>query len=181
MPSRHQGSPRQALALDTYVKLQRAAGAIAGALAPAIAAAGLSESQFGVLEALLHPGPMHQCDLAARILKSSGNMTMVVGNLAKRRLVRRERSARDRRFIRVHLTAEGERLIRGAFPGHAARITRLLGALTAAEQRELGRLCKKVGVVVAGGTLRGDNSLILSDSRLAASHSLSAARGSAPP
>ena len=54
MPSRHRGSPREILALDTYVKLERATGAVAGALAPHLAAAGLSESQFGVLAFLQH-------------------------------------------------------------------------------------------------------------------------------
>ena len=150
MPNRYRGSPREILALDTYVELERATGAVAGALAPHLAAAGLSESQFGVLEALLHVGPMHQCDLAERILKSSGNMTVVIGNLEKRGLVRRERSALDRRFIRVHLTAAGERLVRRVFPAHAARITALLGALSGPEQRDLGRLCRKLGLAAAG-------------------------------
>jgi MarR family transcriptional regulator, 2-MHQ and catechol-resistance regulon repressor len=145
MPGRYKGAPSELLALGAYVKLERAASALAGALAPHLDAAGLSESQFGVLEALLHLGPLHQCDLAARILKSSGNMTLVVGNLEKRGLVRRERSAVDRRFNRVHLTAEGERLVRAVFPPHAARITGLMGALTAAEQRALARLCRKLG------------------------------------
>ena len=150
MPSRHKGSPGEVLALGAYVKLERAASAVAAALAPHIGAAGLSESQFGVLEALLHLGPLHQCDLAERILKSSGNMTMVIRNLEKRGLVRRERSAVDRRFNRVHLTAEGERLVRAVFPPHAVRITALMRALTPAEQRALARLCRKLGRAAAG-------------------------------
>jgi MarR family 2-MHQ and catechol resistance regulon transcriptional repressor len=150
MPGRYKGSPGEVLALGAYVKLERAASSVGGALAPHIAAAGLSESQFGVLEALLHLGPMHQCDLADRILKSSGNMTLVIRNLEKRGLVRRERSAVDRRFNRVHLTAEGERLVRAVFPPHAVRIMGLMGALTAAEQRTLARLCRKLGLAAAG-------------------------------
>jgi len=151
MPARHPGSARETLALDTYVKLSRATNSLDSRLAPGLSQAGLTESQFGVLEALLHVGPQHQCELAERILKSSGNMTMVIGNLERRGLVRRERSAGDRRFIEVHLTRQGEQLIRKLFPEHAERLTRLMETLTEGEQRTLGRLCRKLGLGAAAG------------------------------
>jgi MarR family 2-MHQ and catechol resistance regulon transcriptional repressor len=138
------------LALDTYVKLSRATNSLDGRLAPGLALAGLTESQFGVLEALLHVGPLHQCDLAERILKSSGNVTMVIGNLERRGLVRRARSTGDRRFIEVRLTRAGEQLVRKVFPDHAERLTRLMASLSAGEQRTLGRLCRKLGLAIAG-------------------------------
>jgi MarR family 2-MHQ and catechol resistance regulon transcriptional repressor len=151
LPVRYRGSAREALALDTYIKLSRATNSLDSRLAPGLAVAGLTESQFGVLEALLHLGPLHQRDLAKRILRSSGNMTMVIGNLERRGLVKRERSAGDRRFVEVRLTRTGERLIRRVFPGHAERLTRLVAALTGGEQRTLGRLCRKLGLAIVGG------------------------------
>ena len=141
----YRGAPEEVLALGTYVKLMRAAESLTARLSPRLAAHELTTSQFGVLEALHHLGPMHQCELAQRILKTSGNMTLVIDNLEKRGLVRRERSAEDRRFIKVHLTAQGERLISTIFPGHAEAITAELGILSDAEQRTLGKLCRKVG------------------------------------
>jgi MarR family 2-MHQ and catechol resistance regulon transcriptional repressor len=153
MPIRARQAPRQLLALGTYVKLARALDSVSHRLASGLAQANLTESQFGVLEALLHLGPLHQCDLAERILKSSGNMTMVVGNLERRRLVRRDRSATDRRFREVRLTPEGERLIRAVFAGHAERLAALMGVLTETEQRTLGRLCRKLGLAVQGVAL----------------------------
>jgi MarR family 2-MHQ and catechol resistance regulon transcriptional repressor len=84
MPSHHTGDACEVLALTTYIKLVRAAEAVSGRLWPRIAAAGPSESQFGVLEALDHLGPMHQCDLAERILKTSGNVTVVIKNKGTR-------------------------------------------------------------------------------------------------
>ncbi|HET8649031.1 MAG TPA: MarR family transcriptional regulator, partial [Gemmatimonadales bacterium] len=105
----------------------------------------LTTSQFGVLEALYHLGPMHQCELAQRILKTSGNMTLVIDNLEKRGLARRERSEEDRRFIRVHLTEAGHDLIERIFPGHADAIVAELAVLTADEQRQLGQLCRRLG------------------------------------
>ena len=148
MPARSLRSSREPLALGTFVKLARAADSLSRRLAPGLAAADLTESQFGVLEALLHLGPLHHCDLAERILKSSGNMTMVIGNLERRGLVRRQRSATDHRFLEVHLTPGGERLIRRVFAGHAERLTGLMGVLSETEQRTLGRLCRKLGLGV---------------------------------
>jgi MarR family 2-MHQ and catechol resistance regulon transcriptional repressor len=144
-PSRYRGERAERLALSTYLKLTRASESLWNRLAPGLARADLTTSQFGVLEALYHLGPMHQRDLGQRILKSSGNMTLVIDNLEKRGLVRRERSVEDRRFIQVHLTEEGERLIRRVFPGHAEAITRELAVLTQEEQRALGNLCRKLG------------------------------------
>ena len=44
------------------------------------------------------------------------------------------------------LTPQGRRLIQRVFPGHARRVADLMGALTADEQDQLGRLCKKLGL-----------------------------------
>ena len=70
---------------------------------------------------------------------------MVVGNLARRGLVRRIRGRRDRRFVTVTLTDKGRRLIGGLFQGHVRYVVREMGALTLGEQAELGRLCRRLG------------------------------------
>jgi MarR family 2-MHQ and catechol resistance regulon transcriptional repressor len=98
------------------------------------------------MEALYHLGPLSQGELAKKILKSSGNITMVIDNLEKRGLVKRERKAEDRRFYAVQLTVEGSRLIGRIFPRHAAKIVGEMNALTRTEQEELSRLCRKVGL-----------------------------------
>ena len=95
----------------------------------------------------MHLGPMCQRELGVKILKSSGNVTMVVDNLEKRGLVARRRSVEDRRVTEVDLTAKGRALIKGIFPRHAAEITAEMGRLTAAEQKQLGALCRKLGLV----------------------------------
>lgn len=142
------GTPRERLALRTFVKLVRAANGLSGRLNQSLADAGLTESQFGVLEALLHLGPLHQRDLAEKILRTNGNVTLVVDHLEKRGLVRRERGSADRRYIKVHLTAEGEALVQGLFPGHAARLADELSVLSEEEQHELGRLCRRLNMAV---------------------------------
>ena len=149
MPTHYEGSPRDVLALDTFVKLVRASGTVTGRLyAPLTRDHGITESQLGVLEALLHLGPMSQGQLCEKILRSGSNLTTVVDNLERRGWVRRERGE-DRRVQMVHLTGEGRRLIERVFPDHVRRIAELFGALTAAEQKELGRLCRKLGLASA--------------------------------
>jgi MarR family 2-MHQ and catechol resistance regulon transcriptional repressor len=108
-------------------------------------AAGLTESQFGVLEALDHLGPLCQTDLAAKILRSVGNLTTVIGNLERRGLVTRRIDAADRRVRLVELTSAGRSLIRSVFPDHARALVEALAVLTAEEQTALGELCKKLG------------------------------------
>ena len=145
MASRFQGTRAEERALDTYVKLRRAINTLGVREAEVMRSAGLTESQFGVLEAVLHLGPLCQREIAAKILKSAGNLTTVIDNLERRGLVERQRGLEDRRVIHVHLTADGERLIRDLFPRHVAALVQSFNVLTTAEQERLGELCRRLG------------------------------------
>lgn len=131
--------------MDTAIKLIRAAEVLMSRFSFLITPSGLTASQFGVLEVLLHLGPQCQSDLGRKLLKTSGNITLVVDNLEKRGLVRRKRGEGDRRFVTVCLTLEGERLIRELFPRYVEGMVQEMRLLTADEQEELGRLCRKLG------------------------------------
>lgn len=146
MGSRHTGPEAEVRALNAYIKLLRAADSVTARLSSRLTGAGLTTSQFGVLEALYHLGPLSQKELGRKLLKSGGNMTMVADNLERRGLIRRERGPGDMRVCTVHLTPVGEALIRAVFPGHAAAIAAEMSALTAVEQEELGRLARKLGL-----------------------------------
>ena len=148
MGTHHRGPEAEVRALDTFIKLSRAADTL-GSVAAAYAESGLTSSQFGTLETLYHLGPMCQTEIGKKILRSSGNITLVIDNLEKRGLVRREREEGDRRRVSVQLTPEGRTLIARVFPEHVTLITSALSALTPEEQAELGRLCKKLGRAVA--------------------------------
>lgn len=147
MPTKYAGTKSETRALNAYIKLVRAAESVTARLINHVAdQTGLTVTQFGVLEGLLHLGPMCQKDIAAKQLKSGGNITLVIDNLEKQRLVRRERSQEDRRLVIVSLTAKGEKLIADYFPHHARAIEHEMGALTAAEQDRLAALAKKLGL-----------------------------------
>ena len=146
MGTHYRGRPAEVRALNAYIKLVRATSAVGARLARRLAAHRLTATQLGVLEALLHLGPLGQRTLGEKLLMSGANITTVVDNLERRGLARRERSEEDRRNITVHLTTEGRRLITKVFPGHAAAIAEVFSVLTAAEQDELGQLTKKLGL-----------------------------------
>jgi len=136
---------RQQRALGAYVKLLRASESVHGEAMRSLAEEDITPSQFAVLEALYHVGPMCLSVLADKILKTSGNLTMVVGNLEKRGLVTRQQSTHDRRFVSAAITEKGKKLIARIFPEHATRITELMNRLTPREQETLAELCLKLG------------------------------------
>ncbi len=122
----------------------RAANAARTYAAQSLSGTGLTLTQFAVLEALYHLGPMSLSDIAEKILTTGGNLTMVVGNLEKRDLARRQQSPEDRRVLIVVLTPKGNALIRKLFPEHAAKITAFMAALSSTEQEELGDFCGRL-------------------------------------
>jgi MarR family 2-MHQ and catechol resistance regulon transcriptional repressor len=145
----YRGNKRTAQALDTFVKLMRAANSVSAATNPELAAANLTVSQFAVLEVLYHAGPLCLTEIARKILTTGGNLTLVVKNLEKRGLVQRKQSSDDRRYFSLHLTSKGKYLISEIFPKQASSISRVFEALAPEEQSELARLCKKLGTSAA--------------------------------
>lgn len=145
MPTHYKGRPEEVLALDTFIKLTRATNSVLTRLFRRGVIGELTQSQFGVLEALHHLGPMCPGEISSKLLRSGGNITLVIDNLEKLGLVRRQRDAEDRRLVRVSLTDEGQALISRIFPAQARAITEEMSPLTPEEQRHLGALCKKLG------------------------------------
>ena len=147
----YKGTRDEVRALGTFVKLVRAAESVTTRIHQHLIDAGLTVSQFGVLEALYHIGPLSQVNIAKKVLKSSGNITMVIDNLEKSGLVKRERKKDDRRYYIVQLTDEGRKLIGSIFPRHAAKIMEEMMILSSTEQETLGNLCRKLGLRQQGG------------------------------
>jgi MarR family transcriptional regulator, 2-MHQ and catechol-resistance regulon repressor len=141
---------RIAEALRAYVKLLRAGKSVLARVEPRLAAAGLTPTQLGVLEAILHKGPLTQRELGRKVLTSAGNMTDVVDKLEARGLVCRTRSPRDRRIVTVTLSPPGRTLIEGLFPHHARDIAAAMGGLSCDELRVLGGLLRKLWLAAAG-------------------------------
>ncbi|MDQ1639164.1 MAG: MarR family transcriptional regulator, and catechol-resistance regulon repressor [Pyrinomonadaceae bacterium] len=107
-------------------------------------------SDFAVLEALLHKGPLPVNEIGRKVLLTSGSITVAVDRLEKKGLVERRAHGTDRRARIVHLTREGRKLITRAYADHAADLERLASAsLTRAERKTLIALLKKIGYEAA--------------------------------
>ncbi len=150
MPTHYKGSESERRALDTYIKFVRAAESIIAHLSGVLSDYNLTLSQFGTLEVLYHLGPLCQKTIGEKLLKSGGNITMVVNNLEDRDLVSRSRLESDRRYVSVDLTDKGRELIEEVLPGHVDKIVDIFGVLSDEEQVELARLSKRVGLHLTG-------------------------------
>jgi MarR family transcriptional regulator, 2-MHQ and catechol-resistance regulon repressor len=136
-------------AVRAYVKLLRASRAVVSRIEPLLADCGLTPTQLGVLEVLLHRGGLTHRELGRKVLTSAGNMTDVVDKLETAGLVRRVRDTGDRRNVRVELTDAGSTRVSELFPRHAADIARAMGGLDADEILRLGELLRKLGMAAA--------------------------------
>jgi MarR family 2-MHQ and catechol resistance regulon transcriptional repressor len=145
---------QQKLALKSYVRLMRCVDSVTTMLHKHLTNSGLTPSQFGVLEALHSLGPLCQKELSQKLLKSGGNITMVIDNLEKRHLVKRVRDSQDRRKFMIELTDEGKILIEKVFPVHAQVAEKLFFILDKNELEELGRMLKILGKSAASGEAR---------------------------
>lgn len=148
MGTHFKGSRKTIDALNSYIKLIRSAESLSSKINLKLNEQGLTESQFSVLDALFHLGSMKQREIGKKILKSGGNITMVINNLEKRDLVQRKRGEKDKRQFIIHLTTKGRNLIQELLPNIAKKIKKHFEILSKEEQKELQRLCKIVGLQI---------------------------------
>ena len=145
MPTYFSGSRAERRTLDTFIKLTRCTDSVMARIAERNTIGDLTFSQFAVLEALYHLGPLTAGEVGQKVLKSGGNMTLVIDNLERAGLVRRERDVKDRRVVHVHLLEAGKEKVEEVLPGHVAALVDEFKVLSAKEQETLGELCRKLG------------------------------------
>ena len=134
------------LALASYVKLIRTAEALHAQVSRGLIAEGLTPSQFSTLKVLRKMGRLAQKEIARHLLKTGGNVTLVVDNLEKQGLVTRTRDLVDRRLTYVELTAPGRKLFDRLYPAHVDRIVAAMAALSVVGQTELIELLEDLQI-----------------------------------
>jgi MarR family 2-MHQ and catechol resistance regulon transcriptional repressor len=132
-----------------WIVLARCYRAVSQIAESSIAEAGLGLTDFAVLEALLHKGPLTITDIQAKVLLASGSMTAAVDRLERKGLLIRKATASDRRAKLLELTLEGKRVVEAAFRRHAAALEAAAAILSGAERRQLHGLLKKLGLFAA--------------------------------
>jgi MarR family 2-MHQ and catechol resistance regulon transcriptional repressor len=139
--------------VHVFLVLWKAARALEAYAEKSVSQLEMCGSDFAVLEALLHKGPLPVNEIGRKVLLTSGSITVAVDRLETKALVERRASGTDRRARIVHLTKEGRKLITRASTEHAADMERLASAsLTRAERETLIRLSKKIGFEAAGAS-----------------------------
>ena len=106
---------------------------------------GLCASDFGVMEALLHKGPLPVNVLGKKMLLTSGSMTAAIDRLVTRGLVARADDPADRRVRMVALTPKGRKIITAAFARHESDLDEVVSVLTRDERTTLVSLLRKLG------------------------------------
>lgn len=149
MGTKFQGTEEEIKILNSYITLMRSVDTITARLNFSLSKNKLTLSQFGVLEALFHLGPMCQKQISSKVLKSTANITTVLDNLEERGLVKRVRQQEDKRFILVSLTEKGQEVIQKVLPYHIQEIIQILKVLDENEIEILHKLTRKLGLSIA--------------------------------
>jgi MarR family 2-MHQ and catechol resistance regulon transcriptional repressor len=136
--------------VHVFLVLWKAVRAVEAYAENSIAALEMCGSDFSVLEALLHKGPLPVNEIGKKVLLTSGSITVAVDRLESKGLVERRASDTDRRAKIVHLTKQGKELISHVYADHAEDMEQLVSAsLSKAERETLMRLLKKIGYEAA--------------------------------
>ncbi len=140
-------SPQKSVptAVHLWLVWIKAAQAIGRVHADLLRQAGLGESEFRVMEALLHKGALPVNVIGPKVDLTCGSISVAVDRLYGRGLVTRNEDPADRRVRLVDLTAEGRRLIEPVFDRHAADLEEIMRVLSDEERTQLEHLLKKAG------------------------------------
>src|ERR1700688_819760 len=131
--------------VHVWLVMLKAMRALTRYAAAGIEGTGLGESDFRVLEVLLHKGPLPVNTIGPTVDLTPGSISIAVDRLVAKGLVSRVESAEDRRVRIVTLTARGRDLIVPAFRKHAGQMKRVFSELSAEELRGFELALKKVG------------------------------------
>jgi MarR family 2-MHQ and catechol resistance regulon transcriptional repressor len=105
----------------------------------------LGDSDFRVLEVLLHKGPLPVNTIGPKVWLTPGSISVAVDRLVKKGLVARKERTNDRRVRQVELTAKGRALIIRGFREHASAMENSMRVLSKKERLTLQQLLKKLG------------------------------------
>ncbi|HEX4751151.1 MAG TPA: MarR family transcriptional regulator [Bryobacteraceae bacterium] len=144
--TKREGNPAAA---QLWIVLARCHRAVSALVERSVADLGLCLSDFMVLEALLHKGPLTISDIQAKVLLASGSMTAAVDRLENRNLIVRKTTASDRRARVLELTPEGRLMIQRAFREHSEDLDRVMSVLDNNQKQELYAALKKLGQFAA--------------------------------
>ncbi len=148
--TRSSEDPTTAAAL--WVVLARAYRSMEAYVEGSIAALGIGLSDFMILEALLHKGPMTMSALCDAVLLANASMTSAIDRLESKRFVQRVADKEDRRVRLVQLTPEGVTVIKRLFARHLKDLDEVMKDVPAVQRADLRRALKTIGLAAQSAT-----------------------------
>lgn len=136
--------PEHAQGLKMVIALSKSLNAHNRAALEVFRKYGLTMTQFAVLEALYHKGPMKIGEITEKILSTAGNMTVVIQNLERDGLIDCRQHPEDSRARLVSLTERGETTLRELFPSYLEAVKNVFSPLSGDEQQLVTQLLKKL-------------------------------------
>jgi MarR family 2-MHQ and catechol resistance regulon transcriptional repressor len=132
-------------ALHAWLIVLKAWQSMSRYLLPALLEEGLGESDFRVLEILLHKGPMPVNAIGPKVYLNPGSVSVAVDRLYKKGFVNRVECSEDRRVRTVSLTEKGRQMFVPLFRRHTALIQRAFQDVSFEEMQQLERVLKRIG------------------------------------
>ncbi len=133
-------------AASVWLVLMKAYRSLGSLMERSIVSLGIGLSDFMILEALLHKGPMRISALGEKVHLANASMTAAVDRLEQRGLVGRQSGEEDRRVRNVQLTGCGRKLIETLYGKHEKDIDALMEAICPEERKALRASLKKIGL-----------------------------------
>ena len=146
MGTHYKGTQKENNVLNSYIKLVRAYETLKSNLYLIFEKEGLTESQFYALDVLYHLGEMNQKELGKKISRSEGNITMVVNNLLRQKLIKKKQNKNDKRIYLVTLTSEGKKLYEKVFPKFLRTVLIEFEGIKEKEHKCFQKICKRISL-----------------------------------
>ncbi len=133
------------LSRTAYLSLVEAHEHLVGDFRSLFKQRGLTPTQFNVLRILVraHEKGVPCGEISSGLLHRVPDVTRLLDRMARDGLIRRERSATDRRVVLAHLEQKGLRMCLDLYLPIASVHSRQFGQLEDSELRELTRLLRK--------------------------------------
>jgi MarR family 2-MHQ and catechol resistance regulon transcriptional repressor len=145
MKRKRPGKRQNSTGVHVWLVFMKAFQALFPHAAESIKQTGLGDSDFRVLEVLLHKGPLPVNTIGPKVWLTPGSISVAVDRLVEKGLVSRKDHPDDRRVRRVELTTKGRVLITRGFGEHASAMETAVGVLSKNERLTFLRLLKKLG------------------------------------
>lgn len=138
-------SYRNTPAITILRTVHRANQALFDGAAHVIEASGLPASEVDAIFTLGNTQGLRMSDIAARMLTTAPNVTRVIKNLEKRKLVRRFPNPKSERETIAKLTRAGEAIFAKYYPlAYRATRDQIDSCLTGSEQQDLIALLERI-------------------------------------